>query len=142
MKSMSPCEYEVLFALFNLKKRGVNSAVFKDICGEVNASRKQNKQKALSFQLVYYYLSRLVKQPFVKRKNSQKLAKYELKDGLWKLNQSPPLCIFINSEVQILLPCPEAANCKKQKTDADCPPMKVMREMVKTTMPPVSSKNL
>jgi hypothetical protein len=141
MKSMSPTEYEVLFALFKLKKKGVNSAGFKHICGEVNVARKQNKQKALSFQLVYYYLSRLVKQPFVKRKNSQRLAKYELKHGLWKLNQSPPLCVFINNEVQMLLPCPEVTNCKKRKPDTNCPPIKLMREMVKTTIPTVSSKN-
>lgn len=138
MKPLKPTEYEILFALFKLKERGVNSATFKDICEQVNMSRKGNKQKPLSFQLVYYYLSRLTKQPFVKRKNSQRLAKYELKHGLWKLNQSPPLCIFINNEVQTLLPCPDVVNCNKRKPDTNCPPIKVMQEMVKIPMATIS----
>jgi len=134
MKNMSPTEYEVLFALFKLKQNGVNSATFNHICAEVNRMRKQSKQKQLSFQLVYYYLSRLARQPFIRRKNEQKVVKYELKHGLWKLKQSPPLCLFINDDVQTLLPCPEVANCRKRKPNEACPPIKAMKEMVKIPM--------
>jgi len=138
MKSMSPSEYEVLFALFKLKEEGINSATFNNICEEVNQGRKQNKQKPLSFQLVYYYLSRLIKQPFVEKINTRRLAHYNLKNGLWKLNQSPPLCIFINNDAHLLLTCNEAKTCKKQKPNQECPPIKTMEELVKITMPAVS----
>jgi hypothetical protein len=134
MKNMSPTEYEVLFALFKLKQNGVSAAAFNHICGEVNRMRKQNKQKQLSFQLVYYYLSRLAKQPFIKKENDQKVVTYKLENGLWKLNQSPPLCLFISDDVQTLLPCPEVANCRKRKPDEACPPIKAMKEMVEIPM--------
>jgi len=139
MKSMSPTEYSVLFALFRLKKRGVNSASFTEIWQEVNAAQKNFHQPSMSFQLVYYYLTRLAKQPFICRENG-KVAKYHLKHGLWKIPQMPPLCIYIDDTTQILITCPKAVNCKKQKPDADCPPILTMKKLVKIPPEKVSSK--
>ncbi len=133
MKSMSPGQYEILFALFQLKARGVNSAFFKDICREVNKRRKHKKQKPLSIQLIHYHLSQLVKRPFVKRKNDERLTHYALKHGTWKLNQNPPLCIFINNETHFMLTCDKVGVCKKEKPSLDC--VKDIVDIGKITLP-------
>jgi len=134
MKSISPLEYEVLYALFQLKSEGNNSASFKQICLELNNRRKQRKKQGLSPQHVNYYLKRLSKRPFIKKTNNEKIRFYSLRHGIWKLNQSPPLCIYINNETSFMLPCDKVNNCKQEKPTVEC--IKELVNIGKITLPP------
>jgi len=120
MKPLSPTEYEILFALFQLRTKGMVKVFFKDICKEVNKRRRLNGQKQLSIQLIHYYLKRLRKRPFLKRENSEHITKYSLKNGTWKLNQSPPLCIYIGNDAHFMLVCDKVATCKLPKPNIEC----------------------
>jgi hypothetical protein len=113
LQSMTPIEYEVFFALLQLKERGTSSAVLKEICQEVKKRRRQRGIQALSVQHVYYYLKRLSKRPFVKKENEKKIAHYSLVRGTWKLTQSPPLCIHIDDRHFVLI-CDKTATCRKE----------------------------
>lgn len=118
LQSMTPIEYEVLFALFQLKERGSPSVVLKEICQEVNKRRKDKGNPTLSVQHVYYYLRRLSKRPFVKKENEKKVAHYSLLHGTWKLAQSPPLCIHIDDRHFVLV-CDKTSTCRKAPS-TDC----------------------
>lgn len=118
LQSMTPIEYEVLFAFFQLKERGTPSVVLKEICQEVNKRRKQRGMSTLSVQHVYYYLKRLAKRPFVKKENEKKVAHYWLVHGTWKLKQSPPLCIHIDDRHFVLV-CDKTSTCRKEPS-IDC----------------------
>ncbi|MCS7124557.1 MAG: hypothetical protein NZ932_03980 [Candidatus Bathyarchaeota archaeon] len=109
---LSPIEYEILFALIQLKHKGCRTPTLKDVSNEVNHRRKQVGTQTLSIQHVYYYLKKLTRHPFVKKIARKSLARYMLEKGTWKLAQSPPLCIHINKS-DIILICDKASNCKK-----------------------------
>lgn len=110
--SMSPIEYEVLFALFQLKEHGQPKAVLRDICREVNRRRKRQNSPTLSVQHIYYYLKNLAKRPFIKRENEKRVHRYTLVKGTFKLVQSPPLCIHINDSDFVLI-CDKTATCRE-----------------------------
>jgi hypothetical protein len=118
MKSLSPLEYEVFFALIQLRQKGVNAALFKDLCGEVNRRRKSEREKELTVQHIHYYVKRLTMRPFIRKKNTHGEAYYSLKHGVWKINQKPPLCIKITSDRTILLPCTRIKECTFSPSEA------------------------
>jgi uncharacterized protein YceH (UPF0502 family) len=111
--SLTPVEYEILFALFQLKHKGFSEVVLKEVCQEVNQRRKQEGIHSLSVQHVYYYLRKLSHRPFVKRRNEKHVSRYSLVKGTFKLIQSPPLCIHIN-DADFALICDRVARCNKE----------------------------
>jgi hypothetical protein len=110
--SLTPVEYEILFALFQLKEQGKTASALKEICQEVNQRRKQNNVHSLSTQHVFYYLKRLTKRPFIHKDNNNTISRYSLVKGTWKLLQSPPLCIHINDADYVLI-CDRVGRCRK-----------------------------
>ena len=128
---MSPIEYEIFFALLQLKQKGVKKATLKQICKEVNSRRKRHGEHTLSTQHVYYYLKKLIKRPFVKRDKKSRVTLYFLKTGTWKLKQNPPLCIHIN-DADLVLICDRVYTCRKR------PSIKCIKNLVnqgKITLP-------
>jgi len=110
--SLSPVEYEVLFALFQLKEHGQPKVPLRDITREVNRRRKKQDSPTLSTQHVYYYLKNLSKRPFIVKENEKKVARYSLVKGTYKLVQSPPLCVHINDSDFVLI-CDKTATCRQ-----------------------------
>jgi len=113
LASLTPVEYEILFALFQLKQQGKTRVVLKEICQELNHRRKQNEIHSLSTQHVFYYLKRLTRRPFIRKQNDNKVSSYSLVKGTWKLKQSPPLCIHINDADYALI-CDRVRSCRKE----------------------------
>lgn len=111
-RSMTPVEYEVLFAIFQLKKRGVHPSTLNKIHAEVNTRRRQKNMPTLSAQHVHYYLKRISARPFVKKENSAKVAQYSLVIGDFKLDQFPPLCVHIDKVAEYVLICDKTSTCK------------------------------
>ncbi len=111
--AMAPIEYEVFFALLQLKHQGKNKVTLNQICRQVNRRRKSLGERTLSTQHVYYYLKKLIKRPFVKTESDSRVTFYSLKKGTWKLKQYPPLCIHIN-DADLVLICDRVYTCNKR----------------------------
>lgn len=111
--SLAPLEYEILFALFQLKQKGLTVATLKDVSLEVNLRRRRDGIPRLSVQHVYYYLRKLCSKPFVCRNEAKDVPTYSLVKGSWKLLQSPPLCIHINDADYVLI-CDKVATCRNE----------------------------
>ncbi|MEM2445420.1 MAG: hypothetical protein QW734_02035 [Candidatus Bathyarchaeia archaeon] len=121
--SLTPVEYEVLFALLQLKHKGEPEAPLKSIHKEINQRRKSLGMQSISIQHVYYYLKKLTTKPFIKKINHEKITAYKLVKGTWKLIQSPPLCIHFN-DADFILICAKTATCRRK------PSMKCVERLV------------
>lgn len=131
MKSMSPLEYEVFFTLVQLRQNGVNEALFKDICTEINRKREQEKEPLLTVQHIHYYVKRLTFRPFIQKRNSNGVTHYSLKHGLWKLPQKPPLCIKITADKTILMHCVRVKECSEEPSANCLPTQFIPKRMVR-----------
>jgi hypothetical protein len=130
--SLSPIEYDILFALIQLKQKGHSKASLKEICQEVNRWRKQEGIRSLSVQHVYYYLRKLSRRPFVKKQNEKHISFYSLVKGTFKLKQSPLLCLHID-DADFALICDKVPRCNK-KPSIKCVEYLVNRGLLK--LPP------
>lgn len=115
--SMSPVEYEVLFAMLQLKYRGNDDYVLHDICKEVNRTRKARNQASLSPQHVHYYLKNLATRPFIATTSLSNVTRYSILNGDYKILQSPPLCMKIGPSILVLI-CDRVWNCHKSASAA------------------------
>ncbi|VVB52312.1 Uncharacterised protein [uncultured archaeon] len=112
LESMNPIEYEVLNAFLELKHRGQAKVPLKDLVTEVNKQRRSRDIPTLSPQHVFYYLKKLAERPFITKENGANISKYSLVPGVYKLNQSPPLCLCIGEFTSLLI-CDKVRTCHK-----------------------------
>lgn len=96
-KAMSAVEYEIFYAILQLKSKNFDEVALHDITSEVNRARKKHGQSALSPQHVHYYVKLISKRPFIATNSSGHITRYSLIDGSYKVRQNPPLCLYIKS---------------------------------------------
>jgi len=121
LTDLSPSEYEIFYTIASLKEIGEREATFSKIHQELNHRRVKNgNPKRLSKQAMNHHLTKLSQKPFMQKRSIGKNTLYSLKNGLWKLPQTPPLCINITDQKTRVMPCDLIKQCKFEPLSSDC----------------------
>jgi len=128
--SMTPAEYEIFYIIASLTATGEKEVTFSRIHQELN--RQRNKQqktldsqarlpsKHVSKQAMNHHLAKLSTKPFMQKRSQRKNTLYSLKNGLYKLRQTPPLCISITNEKTKVMICNLITQCKLAPLSSGC----------------------
>jgi len=127
VESMTPQEYAIFHVIGSLRAKGEREVTFSRIHEELNRRRMKEERttfdlqpKQISKQAMNHHLAKLSKKPFMLKQSKRKNTFYSLKPGLYKLNQTPPLCLSIVMDKTTVMICSLIQQCKLQPLSPNC----------------------
>jgi len=121
LASLLPVEYEIFYTIAAIRTTGQKEITFSELNKELNQRRhKSGNAKRLSKQAMTHHLAKLCKRSFMLKRTALPNTFYSFKNGLYKLNQAPPLCIMIGDAKTKVMLCSLIKECGFSPLTKEC----------------------